>query len=335
MIKRRIFVSVPSNDRLDSRRQALRAAIVKLIEERGYEAQQFLVSGMPAGMAWNFSAVDGVMRRCLGALILAFPRWEFEDQSNAAQPMRFATEYNHYEGALANAYKIPTLTIAEKGIVDRGIAWNGGGNPILWAPADADPDWLHSESFKHLFGVWMEEIQARRDVFLGYCIQAKTTALEIHLFLTQTLGLSVLNWSMDFSAGGTILEELERAAQVCTCGLFLFTKDDPLESGAHDQAAPRDNVVFEAGYFVSVKGKERVLIIRERGTKMPADLGGNIYLHLANRDDTSAIQTPCATSWKDGSDLPTGPRHYRPDERPARVGGASKGNGTGFTRLLS
>ncbi|WP_447603718.1 TIR domain-containing protein [Nitrospira sp. Nam80] len=35
-------------------------------------------------------------------------------------------------------------------------------------------------------------------------------------------------------------------------------------------------VVFEAGYFASAKGKKRVLIIRQSGTKMPADLGGDI-----------------------------------------------------------
>ncbi|MBA4159676.1 MAG: nucleotide-binding protein [Gemmatimonadetes bacterium] len=289
MTKGRIFVSVPIDDHLDDRRRGLKSAILRLVEQRGYEPQQFLVSGIPAGMSWNFEAVDSVMRRCRGAIILAFPRWTFAGEPGE---IRFPTEYNHYEGALANAYALPTLTIAEKGIVDRGIAWNGGGSPILWAPADATADWLSSESFKHRYGIWMEAVQARRDVFLGYCSQAKSTAQEIHLFLTETLGLTVMNWSMDFSAGGTILEEIERAAQLCTCGVFLFTKDDLLESGSESQAAPRDNVVFEAGYFVSAKGKERVLVIRERGAKMPADIGGNIFLQLNDRHDTSAIQTP-------------------------------------------
>jgi predicted nucleotide-binding protein len=56
------------------------------------------------------------------------------------------------------------------------------------------------------------------------------------------------------------------------------------------KAAPRDNVVFEAGYFTAAKGRDRVLIIREEGAKMPADLGGNIYLSLANRDDIRPIE---------------------------------------------
>ncbi len=66
-------------------------------------------------------------------------------------------------------------------------------------------------------------------------------------------------------------------SQTCQCGIFLFTTDDPLTNNEH-QASPRDNVIFEAGYFMKAKGKERTLIIREEGAKMPADIGGNIYL---------------------------------------------------------
>jgi predicted nucleotide-binding protein len=56
------------------------------------------------------------------------------------------------------------------------------------------------------------------------------------------------------------------------------------------EASPRDNVLFEAGYFIKAKGNERVLIIREKGAKMPADIGGNIYLLLENRDNISTIE---------------------------------------------
>jgi predicted nucleotide-binding protein len=51
-----------------------------------------------------------------------------------------------------------------------------------------------------------------------------------------------------------------------------------------EQAVPRDNVVFEAGFFANAKGPERVLIIREEGAKMPADLGGDIYAPLPRRN---------------------------------------------------
>jgi len=91
---------------------------------------------------------------------------------------------------------------------------------------------------------------------------------------------------MDFRPGGSILGELENARAMCSCGIFLFSEDDPLE-GSPGIAAPRDNVVFEAGYFVNAKGPERCLIIRHGEAKMPADLGGAIYVHLKTSDVSS------------------------------------------------
>jgi predicted nucleotide-binding protein len=69
----------------------------------------------------------------------------------------------------------------------------------------------------------------------------------------------------------------------------LLTRDDRLAS--HElHFTPRDNVLFEAGYFMNAKGNERTLIIREEGVKMPADIGSNIYLRLKDRSDISTIQ---------------------------------------------
>lgn len=284
--KRRVFVSVPIDDHLNVHQKGLKNEILNKVSALGYEPQIFFFSGMAAGMAWNFDAAYEVMSRCHGALILGFPRWRFSTDEGE---VRLPTEYNHYEGGLANALGLPILTIAETGIVDRGIHWTGGGNPILFIPDDADPSWLNNESFRHRFNVWSEQLAKRRDVFLGYCSNAKTTAQAIHLFLSNKLGLTVMDWAMDFAGGGTILEEIERAAKLCSCGIFLFTNDDLLE-GDSSRAAPRDNVVFEAGFFVHAKGKDRVLIVREEGAKMPADLGGNIYVHLADKNDTSKIE---------------------------------------------
>jgi predicted nucleotide-binding protein len=65
--------------------------------------------------------------------------------------------------------------------------------------------------------------------------------------------------------------------------LFLFTADDPLEGSPTTTAIPRDNVLLEAGYFMSAHTARRMVVVREKGTKMPADLGGMIYLTIENR----------------------------------------------------
>jgi predicted nucleotide-binding protein len=66
---------------------------------------------------------------------------------------------------------------------------------------------------------------------------------------------------MDFLAGGSILNEIKKACDTCSRGGFLCSEDDPLE-GTQEVAAPRDNVIFESGYFMSSKGAERCLIVR-------------------------------------------------------------------------
>ena len=45
------------------------------------------------------------------------------------------------------------------------------------------------------------------------------------------------------------------------------------------------------GLFMQAKGRERVLVVREQGAKMPADIGGSIYVSLANRADISPFHS--------------------------------------------
>ena len=166
--------------------------------------------------------------------------------------------------------------------------------PILFKPQDADEAWLGEATFKHRFTLWLDQLRARRDIFLGYCSKARNTANAINLFL-KSQGATVLDWA-EFSGGGNILDEIEKASASCSAGIFLFTKDELLkdssaEQAPIDRAAPRDNVVFEAGYFTQAKGRERVLIIRQEGAKMPADVGGTIYLPLKDPDDIKPIET--------------------------------------------
>jgi predicted nucleotide-binding protein len=118
-------------------------------------------------------------------------------------------------------------------------------------------------------------------VFLGYSSTSEGTARNLKRFLQADLNLTVLDWKTDFAPSRSILQQIKEAASRCSAGIFLFTTDDKLmDETLADKAVPRDNVVFEAGYFISAKGKDHVLIIREVGAKMPADLGGDIYASL-------------------------------------------------------
>lgn len=293
-ISRRIFVSLPNPDRLDPRRRAIQDAILARVRAKGFEIEAFMLHGAAARRAWSLDAVAEVMRGCVGALIIGFPRWQrIAEHGTVTTPpatLPMASEYAQVEGAMARALGLSSLFVVEVGLADRGALSPQGGQVLLFVPPDADTTFLASEPFARRFDAWAGELAERRDVFLGYSSGARTTAQALNLFLSARLGLRVLDWALDFAAGGMILDEIAAAAQRCTGGIFLFTQDDALEGSAH-RAAPRDNVVFEAGYFAAARGHERVLIIREEGAKMPADLGGNIYLPLANRHDIAPIES--------------------------------------------
>jgi hypothetical protein len=283
-MKKRVFVSAAASSHLDGRRQGLKAAVLDKVREAGYEPQEFWESGLPGNLAWSFENVDRVMRRCVGAIVFGFPRWTIQ----GPQPIGLAGEYSNYEGAVALTYGLPVLLLKEEGVEDRGVFWNGGGKTITWVPQAADRNWVDQPEFTKRFKAWLGEVGARKDVFLGYCGKSAGTAAQIQLLLVKQ-GASVHNWAMDFRAGGSILSEIENARAICSCGVFLFSEDDPLE-GTPGMAAPRDNVVFEAGYFMSSKGPERCLIIRHGEAKMPADVGGAIYVHLAKNAGVGSIE---------------------------------------------
>jgi predicted nucleotide-binding protein with TIR-like domain len=290
---KRVFVSATTNKHLDERRRRIKNAVLDKIRGAGYEPQEFWESGLPENLAWNFDNVDRVMRRCIGATVFGFPRWTVDV---APRREKLVGDFNNYEGAVALTYGLPILLLKEEGVEDRGIVWNGGGRTITYIPEDGDETWVQHAEFTKRFNAWLRELGARKDIFLGYCSRSAGTAAQIQLLL-EKCGASVHNWAMDFRAGGSILSEIENARAGCSCGVFLFSEDDPLE-GAPGVAAPRDNVVFEAGFFMSAKGPERCLIIRHGEAKMPADVGGTIYVHLAKGADVGTIEGRLADFFK-------------------------------------
>ena len=89
-----------------------------------------------------------------------------------------------------------------------------------------------------------------------------------------------------------IWDSIERAERLTDGGIFLFMSDDSISVGdGAKRFAPRDNVVYEAGYFAGAKGRSRTLIIREEGVKLPTDLDGILCLQIKGRRSISAIET--------------------------------------------
>jgi len=282
----RIYVSVPNDAHLDNEQLSLKNAILEAIKAEGFELEIFLETGIPRDEAWSFQSANSLMFRCHGAAVLAFAKWRDARQLNG-EVADLPSEYNHFEGALAIAHNVPLLLVTDQRVTTAGITYVGGGLRVYFGRGS---NWVDSDGFRQYFRDWANKVTSHRKIFLGYCSRAKPTADAVTLYIERELGVKVENYSMDFRPGSSILEQIEKAARECACGVFLFTKDDEIV-GADAQVAPRDNVIFEAGYFIRAKGKERVLIIREEGTRMPADLGGVVYISMRNREDIASIET--------------------------------------------
>ncbi len=282
---KRVYVSVPRDFHLDERQKALKYAILDRLRGDGLDPQEFQVSGLPLRTAYTFDAVRTIMTRCHGAIILAFARWR---DPTGGQGVAMPTVWNHFEGAFALALKKEILVITEHNVAEDGITWEGGGQIVLSAPSGANAEWLETQYAKIQVDAWIDAVKRVNDVFLAYSSKARATANDIVKFLSSR-GVSVRDWEIHFAPGGTILDELLEASSNCLGAIMLLTKDDEI-LGDVNYAAPRDNVIFEMGLFMEAKGRERVLVIREEGAKMPADIGGGIYLSLRNRDDITPIQ---------------------------------------------
>jgi predicted nucleotide-binding protein len=262
------------------------------VEKLGYEPQLFGSKGgrgLAAGKSWNADLVDKIMRRCSGAVILGFPIWTWTGDD---QRTSLVSEYCHYEGAIAKVYGLPILALLEEGAKERVIFnRSGNSNETTIMPLHAGKDWINDTAFQDSFRTWKNDVEKRYDLFFGYSSQWASTATLVKRGLKK-LGVKVFDWSADFVTGPSILTLLEEATSKCSTGVFLLTGDDEqLKDNSEKEMVPRDNVVFEVGYFARAKGNGRILIIHEEHAKIPADLKEVTYVPLSSRSELGLSAT--------------------------------------------
>lgn len=116
-------------------------------------------------------------------------------------------------------------------------------------------------------------------IFLG------SSGKQEKLLQALTRGLSEIAecepWTTSFIPGESTLERLVELSREVDFAVFIFGEDDWTVSNARTapdaadgQAAPRDNVVFEAGLFGGALGMRRTFILHAREAKLPTDLLG-------------------------------------------------------------
>ena len=59
----------------------------------------------------------------------------------------------------------------------------------------------------------------------------------------------------------------------------MFTANDVgnAKSATEPKPRARQNVVFEAGFFIGKRGRDRIVILSDSGVEIPSDLAGVVY----------------------------------------------------------
>lgn len=91
-------------------------------------------------------------------------------------------------------------------------------------------------------------------------------------------GIKPIILSEQVNRGATIIEKIEVNSDV-NGAICLFTSDDfgRGKNESIDNPRARQNVVFEAGYFVGKLGRENVVLISDGNIELPSDLQGVVY----------------------------------------------------------
>jgi len=102
-------------------------------------------------------------------------------------------------------------------------------------------------------------------------------------YVGQSIKLTPVILHEQPNKGRTIIDKFEGAASDVGFAVVLFSGDDvcttagDLGSGS-PRARPRQNVVFELGFFVGKLGRHLVAVLYREGVEMPSDYQGVAYI---------------------------------------------------------
>lgn len=114
-------------------------------------------------------------------------------------------------------------------------------------------------------------------IFIGSSAAAKSQAKAvIRAFSSATV--EFLPWWEAFTAGRTLLEDLDAVRGKVQGALLIFSPEAKSKVRGNPVMTPNLNVLFEFGYFYGHLGKQRVAMLKYGEFYLPSDLGG--YIHI-------------------------------------------------------
>jgi len=135
-------------------------------------------------------------------------------------------------------------------------------------------------------------------VFIASSRESLTPAREIQSLLSHD-DLVPRPWTDGFRPSATSIENLEREMAGADFAILVLAADDVVETRGTAHDAPRDNVIWEHGFFAGGLGRGRTFIVKPRGSdlKLPSDWAGITILDYDSSgtiDDLPSRLGPCA-----------------------------------------
>jgi predicted nucleotide-binding protein len=127
---------------------------------------------------------------------------------------------------------------------------------------------------------------SRPRIFVGSSTEGLPVAEAIQVALDHFGEVTI--WSQGvFGLSRGTLDELVRAVTDFDFAILVVTPDDVVTKRGISGDAPRDNVIFEIGFFMGALGRERTFVVhsRDRRPELPSDLAGVTLATYADRLD--------------------------------------------------
>jgi predicted nucleotide-binding protein len=114
-------------------------------------------------------------------------------------------------------------------------------------------------------------------IFIGSSAAARPQARSIIRTFTRP-GLKFLPWWNAFTAGRTLLKDLDAVRGRVDAALLVFSPESSTRIRNKRHAVPNLNVLFELGYFYGHFGEQKVAMVKYGEFYLPSDLGGHIHI---------------------------------------------------------
>lgn len=135
---------------------------------------------------------------------------------------------------------------------------------------------------------------AKPRLFIICSAEALDIAEHIRLGLEHEVAVTEI-WSDEhiFPPSGYPLDALEKQVNETDIGIAIAQPDELVRSRHKQTMTPRDNVIFELGFFMSRLGRQRTLLLVPRGEalSLPSDFKGMTPINYKNPSEGEKVAT--------------------------------------------